>query len=93
MVKNNNKYIAGALNFIGGDTIYGRNWGCIEDHKNLHFEVCYYRAIDFAINNKLKKLKQVHKERTKYLADTNHQKHFLLIGLRILIFLKQYQII
>ena len=56
MVKNNNKYIAGALNFIGGDTIYGRNWGCIEDHKNLHFEVCYYRAIDFAINNKLKKV-------------------------------------
>ena len=56
MVKNNNKYIAGALNFIGGDTIYGRNWGCIEDHKNLHFEVCYYRAIDFAINNNLKKV-------------------------------------
>ena len=56
MGKNNNKYIAGALNFIGGDTIYGRNWGCIEDHKNLHFEVCYYRAIDFAINNKLKKV-------------------------------------
>ena len=56
MVKNNNKYIAGALNFIGGDTIYGRNWGCIENHKNLHFEVCYYRAIDFAINNKLKKV-------------------------------------
>ena len=56
MVKNNNKYIAGALNFLGGDTIYGRNWGCIEDHKNLHFEVCYYRAIDFAINNKLKKV-------------------------------------
>ena len=56
MVKNNKKYIAGALNFLGGDTIYGRNWGCIEDHKNLHFEVCYYRAIDFAINNKLKKV-------------------------------------
>lgn len=41
--------IAGALNFIGGDTLYGRNWGCIEDHPFLHFEACYYQAIDFAI--------------------------------------------
>lgn len=56
MVKNNNKYIAGALNFLGGETIYGRNWGCIEDHRYLHFEVCYYRAIDFAIQKKLKKV-------------------------------------
>ncbi len=56
MVKNNNKYIAGALNFLGEDTIYGRNWGCIEDHKNLHFEVCYYRAIDYAISEKFKKV-------------------------------------
>ena len=56
MVKNNNKYIAGALNFLGGETIYGRNWGCIEDHRYLHFEVCYYRAIDFAIRKKLKKV-------------------------------------
>ena len=41
--------IAGALNLIGADTLYGRNWGCIEDHDCLHFEACYYRAIDFAI--------------------------------------------
>jgi predicted N-acyltransferase len=41
--------IAGALNFIGSDTLYGRNWGCIEDHPFLHFEVCYHQAIDFAI--------------------------------------------
>lgn len=43
------RYIAGALNFIGSDTLYGRNWGCIEDHPFLHFETCYYQAIDFAI--------------------------------------------
>lgn len=46
--------IAGALNFLGTDTIYGRQWGCIEDHPCLHFEACYYRAIDFAINHGLK---------------------------------------
>ena len=41
--------IAGALNFIGGDTLYGRNWGCLEQVPFLHFETCYYQAIDFAI--------------------------------------------
>ena len=46
--------IAGALNFIGGDTLYGRNWGCSEDHAFLHFETCYYQAIDFAIAKGLK---------------------------------------
>ncbi|MEZ5916160.1 MAG: GNAT family N-acetyltransferase, partial [Parvularculaceae bacterium] len=41
--------IAGALNFIAHDTLFGRYWGCTEHHPFLHFEVCYYRAIDFAI--------------------------------------------
>ena len=41
--------IAGALNFIGDARLYGRNWGCLEDHPFLHFEVCYYQAIEFAI--------------------------------------------
>ena len=45
--------IAGALNFIGGDALYGRNWGCLEDHPFLHFELCYYQAIDFAIERGL----------------------------------------
>ncbi len=45
--------IAGAINFIGEDVLYGRNWGCIEDHPFLHFEVCYYQAIDFAIERGL----------------------------------------
>lgn len=45
--------IAGALNFIGGDTLYGRYWGCTEHHAFLHFEICYYQAIDFAIANNL----------------------------------------
>ncbi len=46
--------IAGALNFIGGDTLYGRNWGCVENVPFLHFETCYYQAIEFAIARGLK---------------------------------------
>ncbi|MBA1157154.1 GNAT family N-acetyltransferase [Microvirga mediterraneensis] len=49
MAKRNGRYIAGAINFIGDKRLYGRNWGCIEDHPFLHFEVCYYQAIEFAI--------------------------------------------
>ncbi len=47
--KRGGRYIAGAINFIGRDALYGRNWGAIEDHPFLHFEVCYYQAIEFAI--------------------------------------------
>ncbi|MEE1656328.1 GNAT family N-acetyltransferase [Microvirga sp. CF3062] len=49
MAKRDGRYIAGAINFIGDKRLYGRNWGCIEDHPFLHFEVCYYQAIEFAI--------------------------------------------
>ena len=45
--------VAGALNFIGGDALYGRYWGCSEDIPFLHFELCYYQAIDFAIDHGL----------------------------------------
>src|SRR5664279_1296059 len=49
MAKRKGHYIAGALNFIGKDALYGRNWGAIEEHPFLHFEACYYQAIDSAI--------------------------------------------
>src|SRR3546814_6551359 len=48
------KPIAGALNLIGADTLYGRYWGCTEDVPFLHFELCYYQAIDYAIAHGLK---------------------------------------
>jgi uncharacterized protein len=54
MAKCGGRTIAGALNFIGGDRLYGRNWGSLEDHPFLHFETCYYQAIDFAISRGLK---------------------------------------
>lgn len=48
--------IAGALNLIGADTLYGRYWGCVEEVPFLHFELCYYQAIDFAIARGLKRV-------------------------------------
>ena len=54
IAEQNGRKVAGALNFRGTDTIFGRNWGCLEDFKFLHFEACYYQAIEFAIENKLR---------------------------------------
>ncbi|MFN6935310.1 MAG: GNAT family N-acetyltransferase, partial [Tsuneonella sp.] len=48
--------IAGALNFVGGDALYGRYWGCVEDRRFLHFELCYYQAIDEAIERGLSRV-------------------------------------
>jgi predicted N-acyltransferase len=56
MAKRKNRYIAGAINFIGKDALYGRNWGCIEEYPFLHFEVCYYQAIDYAITHGLSRV-------------------------------------
>ncbi len=53
MAKREGRYVAGAINFIGDAALYGRNWGCVEDHPFLHFEVCYYQAIDFALERGL----------------------------------------
>jgi predicted N-acyltransferase len=52
MAKRNGRHIAGAINFLGDDAIYGRNWGAIEERPFLHFEVCYYQAIEYAIRHK-----------------------------------------
>ncbi len=56
MARRGGRYIAGAINLVGDVALYGRNWGCIEDHPFLHFEVCYYQAIDFAIARGLKRV-------------------------------------
>ncbi|MDF1726533.1 MAG: GNAT family N-acetyltransferase [Sulfitobacter sp.] len=49
LAERDGRWVAGALNFIGADTLYGRYWGCTEHHPCLHFELCYYQAIDIAI--------------------------------------------
>ncbi|NNM72137.1 GNAT family N-acetyltransferase [Enterovirga aerilata] len=56
MAKRAGRYVAGAINFIGRDALYGRNWGAIENHPFLHFEVCYYQAIEFALAHGLKRV-------------------------------------
>ncbi|HQY73568.1 MAG TPA: GNAT family N-acetyltransferase [Aestuariivirga sp.] len=53
LARREGRIIAGALNFIGSEALYGRNWGASEHHDFLHFETCYYQAIDFAIQHKL----------------------------------------
>ena len=53
LAKRDGEFVAGALNFIGADALYGRYWGCSEHHPCLHFELCYYQAIDIAIANGL----------------------------------------
>lgn len=55
LASHNDEYIAGALYFIGSDTLYGRYWGCSEEYEMLHFETCYYQGIDYCIRNNLKK--------------------------------------
>lgn len=81
MVRSNGRWIAGAINFIGGDTLYGRNWGCIEYHDCLHFEVCYYQAIDFAIERGLNTVEAgaqgAHKLARGYLPVTTRSVHYI----------------
>jgi len=87
MAKRAGRNIAGAINFIGSDTLFGRNWGCIEDHPFLHFEVCYHQAIDFAIERKLKVVEAgaqgEHKLARGYQPVTTHSAHYVAhTGLR-----------
>jgi hypothetical protein len=74
-------YLAGALNFIGRSVLYGRYWGCIEDHRNLHFELCYYRAIEFAIEHGLSRVEAgaqgEHKLARGYLPVVTHSLHWI----------------
>jgi predicted N-acyltransferase len=81
MAKRNGRWIAGAINFVGSDTLFGRNWGAIEHHNFLHFEVCYYQAIDFAIQHGLKVVEAgaqgEHKLARGYLPQTTYSAHYI----------------
>ena len=73
--------VAGALNLIGADTLYGRYWGCVEDHPFLHFELCYHRAIDWAIAHELARVEAgaqgEHKLARGYLPAATHSIHWI----------------
>jgi uncharacterized protein len=81
MAKRDGRWVAGAINFIGGDTLFGRHWGAIEHHPFLHFEVCYYQAIDFAIARGLKVVEAgaqgEHKVARGYLPQTTYSAHYI----------------
>lgn len=81
MAKRNGNYIAGALNFLGANTIYGRNWGAIEQHPFLHFEVCYYQAIEYAIEHRLKSVEAgaqgEHKLLRGYVPVPTYSAHYI----------------
>ena len=81
MARRQGRWIAGAINFIGSDTLFGRNWGAIEHHPFLHFEVCYYQAIDFAIQRGLKIVEAgaqgEHKIARGYLPQTTYSAHYI----------------
>jgi len=73
--------VAGALNFIGQNTLFGRYWGCVEDHPCLHFELCYYQAIDWAITHGLHRVEAgaqgEHKLARGYLPVETHSLHWI----------------
>ncbi|MBV9565595.1 MAG: N-acetyltransferase [Bradyrhizobium sp.] len=81
MAKRNGRWIAGAINFIGSDTLFGRHWGAVEHHPFLHFEVCYYQAIDFAIRHRLEVVEAgaqgEHKIARGYLPQTTYSAHYI----------------
>jgi hypothetical protein len=81
MAQRAGRYIAGAINFIGDAVLYGRNWGSLEDHPFLHFELCYYQAIDFAIRRGLRRVEAgaqgEHKLARGYRPVTTYSAHEL----------------
>lgn len=79
--KRGSEYIAGALNVVGADTLYGRYWGAAEIRDFLHFEVCYYQAIDYAIENRLATVEAgaqgAHKLARGYLPAETFSAHYI----------------
>ncbi len=81
MCARDGRYVAGALNLVGGDALYGRYWGCLEHHRFLHFEACYYRAIDWAIEHRLGRVEAgaqgQHKLSRGYLPSKTYSAHWV----------------
>jgi predicted N-acyltransferase len=82
MAKRNGRWIAGAINFIGSHTLFGRHWGAVEHHPFLHFELCYYQAIQYAIEHKLDRVEAgaqgEHKISRGYLPTTTYSAHYIV---------------
>jgi uncharacterized protein len=81
LARREGRWIAGALNLIGGDCLFGRNWGCVENVPFLHFELCYYQAIEWAIDHGLARVEAgaqgQHKIARGYLPTAVYSAHFI----------------
>ena len=81
MAHDGQEYIAGALNMLGKDTLYGRYWGCTKEVPFLHFELCYYQAIDYAIRHGLARVEAgtqgPHKIQRGYLPVPTYSAHYI----------------
>jgi len=81
MARAGGEWVAGALNLAGADALYGRNWGCQGDWPFLHFELCYYRAIDFAIEHGLARVEAgaqgEHKIQRGYVPSETYSAHWI----------------
>src|SRR6202051_1594816 len=81
MAKRAGRWFPGATNFIGSHALFGRHWGSIEHHPFLHFELCYYQAIDFAIAHKLRRVEAGAQGETKisrgYMPTTPYSAHYI----------------
>src|ERR1700745_3844337 len=82
MAKRNGRWIAGAINFIGSNTLFGRHWGAVEHHPFLHFEVCYYQAMEYAIQHGLQGVgagaQRGHKISRGYMPTTTYSAHYIV---------------
>ena len=78
-----NIFLGCSLHFIGDNTLYGRYWGALQEVPFLHFELCYYQAIEFAIQNKLKRLKLVLRENIKFQEVIFLNLHTVTTGLNL----------
>jgi predicted N-acyltransferase len=81
LAEDDDEPVAAALNLIGGDTLYGRNWGCAKRYRFLHFEACYYQAIEFAIAQGLTRVEAgaqgEHKIQRGYLPSETYSAHWI----------------
>ena len=81
LAKRDGRYVAGALNMIGGDCLYGRYWGTTDPQPCLHFEICYYQAIEWAIDNRLARVEAgaqgEHKLARGYLPTPTYSTHYI----------------
>src|SRR5215472_8361769 len=81
MAKRKGRFVAGAINFVGDGTLFGRHWGAIEHHPFLHFEICYYQAMEYAIAHRLARVEAgaqgEHKLARGYLPRTTYSAHYI----------------